>query len=138
MFDISQKITTTQAKLMNPVVLAYIGDAVHSLYVREKLAFNSDAKSGALNKKEAKLVCANAQASLMSVILPRLTEEEEAIYRRAKNSKKISKAKNSTAGDYSKSTGFEAVIGYLYVTDQEQRMNELLSLSEKGEQANDG
>ena len=53
MFDISQKITTTQAKLMNPVVLAYIGDAVHSLYVREKLAFNSDAKSGALNKKEA-------------------------------------------------------------------------------------
>lgn len=134
MFDISQKITTTQANLMNPVVLAYLGDAVHSLYVREKLAFSSDAKSGVLNKKEALIVCAPAQAKAVSLILPLLTKEEESIYRRAKNSKKPSKAKNSTPADYSKSTGFEAVIGYLYITGQIQRVNELLAkVYEEGE-----
>ena len=140
LFDISQKITTTQAKLMNPVVLAYLGDAVHSLYVREKLAFFSDAKSGALNKIEAKTVCAGAQAKLMDKILPLLTDEEINIFRRAKNSKKISKAKNQSPQNYSKSTGFEAVIGYLYVTGQVTRMNELLALSDadKGEETNDG
>lgn len=139
LFDIGQKISITQAKLMNPVVLAYLGDAVHSLYVREKLAFNSDAKSGELNKREAKLVCAGAQADLVGRILPLLTDEESDIYRRAKNSKKISKAKNQSPANYSKSTGFEAVIGYLYVTGQVQRMNELLNLSDsKGEEINDG
>ena len=137
MFDISQKITTEKAKLMNPVVLAYLGDAVHSLYVREKLAFNSDAKSGTLNKREAKLVNAGAQAELAEKVLPLLSEEELAIYKRAKNAKKVSKAKNSSPSDYCKSTGFEAVIGYLYVTGQEQRVNELLSLADKGEQNDD-
>ncbi len=140
LFDIGQKITITQAKLMNPVVLAYIGDAVHSLYWRERLAFNSDAKSGALNKKEAKLVCAGAQAKIADLILPILTDEEKDIYRRAKNSKKISKAKNQAPADYSKSTGFEAVIGYLYITGQEQRMNYLLDFESlnKGDETNDG
>ena len=134
MFDISQKISVEKAKLMNPVVLAYLGDAVHSLYVREKLAFFSDSKSGTLNKKEAKLVCASAQARYAEVILPLLIEEESDIFRRAKNAKKVSKAKNSTPADYCKSTAFEAVIGYLYVTGNVERMNYLLSLTEeKGE-----
>ena len=138
MFDISQKISAEKAKLMNPVVLAYLGDAVHSLYVREKLAFFSDAKSGTLNKKEATLVCARAQAKYANVILPLLNEQEQDIFRRAKNAKKVSKAKNSTPADYCKSTAFEAVIGYLYVTGQVERMNELLNLAEKGEEKNDG
>ena len=110
---------------------------MHSLYVREKLAFHSDAKSGTLNKREAKLVNAGAQAELAEKVLPLLSEEELAIYKRAKNAKKVSKAKNSSPSDYCKSTGFEAVIGYLYVTGQVQRVNELLSLADKGEQ-NDG
>ena len=134
MFDISQKITEERAKLMSPVVLAYLGDAVYSLYVREKLAFNSDAKSGALNKKAAQTVSAGQQAKLVTAILPILTEKEQDIYRRAKNAKKISKAKNQAPTDYSKSTGFEALVGYLYVTGQEERMNYLLSYTEsKGE-----
>ncbi len=138
MFDISQKISVEKAKLMNPVVLAYLGDAVHSLYVREKLAFHSDAKSGTLNKKESKLVCASAQARNAAIILPILTEEESDIYRRAKNSKKVSKAKNSSPTDYCKSTGYEAVIGYLYVTGQVERTNYLLSLTDEKGEENDG
>lgn len=133
MFDVNQKITEKQARLMNPVVLAYIGDCVHSLYVREKLAFFSDAKSGELNKREAKIVCATAQAAALNRILDLLTEEEQQIYKRARNSKKPSHSKNSSVGDYAKSTGFEAVIGYLFITGQLQRLNYLLDKSE-GEQ----
>ena len=138
MFDISQKITEERAKLMSPVVLAYLGDAVYSLYVREKLAFNSDAKSGALNKKAAQTVSAGQQAKLVTAILPILTEKEQDIYRRAKNAKKISKAKNHAPTDYSKSTGFEALVGYLYVTGQEERMNYLLGYTESKGENNDG
>ena len=138
LFDISQKITEEKARLMSPVVLAYLGDAVYSLYVREKLAFFSDAKSGALNKKAAQTVSAGEQAKLITAILPLLTEEEQSIYRRAKNAKKISKAKNQAPTDYSKSTGFEALIGYLYVTGQEARMNYLLGYTENKGENNDG
>lgn len=138
LFDISQKITEEKARLMSPVVLAYLGDAVYSLYVREKLAFFSDAKSGALNKKAAQTVSAGEQAKLITAILPLLTDEEQSIYRRAKNAKKISKAKNQSPTDYSKSTGFEALIGYLYVTGQEARMNYLLGYTENKGENNDG
>ncbi len=115
---------------MNPVVLAYIGDGVHTLYVREKLAFSSTAKSGELNKREAKIVCANAQAKAVNALMEEFSDDELAIFKRARNSKKGSKAKNSTAGDYVKSTGFEAVIGYLYITGQTERLNYLLDKAE--------
>ena len=130
MFDIEQKLPKMQARLMNPVVLAYIGDGVHTLYVREKLAFSSDVKSNVLQKKESKLVCATAQARAINGLLTELNEEEIAIYKRARNAKKGSKAKNSTAGDYVKSTGFEAVVGYLYITGQIERLNYILSLTD--------
>ena len=138
MFDISQKITEERAKLMSPVVLAYLGDAVYSLYVREKLAFNSDAKSGALNKKAAQTVSAGQQAKLVTAILPILTEKEQDIYRRAKNAKKISKAKNQAPTDYSKSTGFEALVGYLYVTGLVVGLFFLLGYTESKGENNDG
>lgn len=130
MFDIDQKISEEEARLMNPVVLAYVGDGVHTLYVREKLAFSSTAKSGELNKKEAKIVCATAQARAANLLIDEFSEAELAIFKRARNSKKGSKAKNSTAGDYVKSTGFEAVIGYLYVSGQIGRLNFLLEKAE--------
>ena len=135
MFEISQKIPPEKAKYMNAVVLAYLGDAVHCLYVREKLAFSSQAKSGVLNKTAASLICATAQAQAADKLLPLLTKEESDIFRRAKNAKKPTKAKNTSRVEYSKSTGFEALIGYLYVTGQENRLNELLAvLYEKGEE----
>lgn len=133
MFDIDQKLPEMQARLMNPVVLAYIGDGVHTLYVREKLAFSGDFKSNVLQKRESTMVCATAQARAAVNLLPLFTEDELAIYKRARNAKKGSKAKNSTAGDYVKSTGFEAVIGYLYITGQTERLNYVLSLADANE-----
>ncbi len=130
MFDIEQKLKPEEARLINPVVLAYVGDGVHTLYVREKLAYSSTAKSGELNKREAKIVCASAQARAANLLMEEFTEEELAVYKRARNSKKGSKAKNSTAGDYVKSTGFEAVVGYLYITGRIERLNYLLEKAE--------
>ena len=133
MFKLSDKLSKEKANAINPVVLAFVGDAVYSLYVREKLAFSSQAKSGVLNKTAASLICATAQAHAADRLLPLLTKEESDIFRRAKNAKKPTKAKNTSRAEYSKSTGFEALIGYLYVTGQENRLNELLAvLYEKG------
>lgn len=130
MFDIEQKLKPEDARMINPVVLAYVGDGVHTLYVREKLAYSSTAKSGELNKREAKIVCASAQARAANLLMEEFSEEELAVYKRARNSKKGSKAKNSTAGDYVKSTGFEAVVGYLYITGRIERLNYLLEKAE--------
>lgn len=112
---------------MNGIVLAFVGDAVHSLYVREKLAFFSDAKAGELNRLATERVRAGAQADFAEKILPVLTEEELAVYKRARNSKKGTKSKSSTVAEYNMSTGFEAVLGYLYITGEIARLNELLN-----------
>lgn len=112
---------------MNGVVLAFIGDAVYSLYVREKLAFFSDAKAGELNRLATERVRAGAQANFAEKLLSVFTEEELAVYKRARNSKKGTKAKSSTVAEYNMSTGLEAVFGYLYVTGELERLNELLN-----------
>lgn len=129
MFDITQTISPEKAKLINPVVLAYVGDGVHTLYVRKRLALQHDLKSSELNKMEAREVCATAQATAARKLESFFSADELAIFKRARNSKKGSHAKNSSLGDYSKSTGFEAVLGYLYLSGQTERLNELLNLS---------
>ncbi len=126
MFRFEDKLSKERAANMNGVVLAFIGDAVYSLYVREKLAFSSDAKAGELNRMTAERVCAGAQADLARKLLPLFTEEERAVFMRARNSKKGTKAKHSTVAEYNMSTGFEAVVGYLYVTGGHERLAELL------------
>lgn len=129
MFDINQTVTAERAKLINPVVLAYVGDGVHTLFVRKRLALEHDLKSNALNKMEAREVCATAQAAAVRALEGSFSENELAVYKRARNSKKGSHAKNSSLGDYSKSTGFEAVLGYLYLSGQTERLNELLNMT---------
>lgn len=129
MFDINQTVTAERAKLINPVVLAYVGDGVHTLFVRKRLALEHDLKSNALNKMEAREVCATAQAAAARALEGCFSEDELAVYKRARNSKKGSHAKNSSLGDYSKSTGLEAVLGYLYLSGQAERLNELLNMT---------
>ena len=119
---------------MNPVVLAFLGDAVYTLYVREKCALGSDAKAGTLHKLAADTVNAGAQAGFADRILPLLSEEELSVFRRARNAKKGTKAKHSTVSDYNKSTGLEALLGYLYITGEYARLGELLA---KGEERNE-
>ncbi len=121
----TEPISEMRARQMNPIVLAFVGDAVYTLLVREKLALSSGEKTGALNKKASELVSARGQSNLLEKILPLLTEEETEIYHRARNSKKPTKSKNASVGEYVRSTGFEAVIGFLYLTGQYKRIGEL-------------
>ncbi|MBO4962203.1 MAG: Mini-ribonuclease 3 [Clostridia bacterium] len=126
MFNFEEPISIEKATNMSPIVLAFIGDAVYSLYVREKNAFTTDYKTGVLNDKTSLKVCAKAQAELADLVVDILSEEELAIYKRARNAKKPSKSKSCSVVEYNKSTGIEAVVGYLYITGQRQRINQLL------------
>ncbi len=113
---------------MAPLVLAYLGDAVYELEIRQMLVKRDHSRPAKLNKEAAQLVCAAAQSRIAEAILPYLTEEEEAIYRRGRNAHSPTTAKNQTVGDYRRATGFEALIGYLHLCGETGRMRELIAL----------
>lgn len=131
MFRLGDKMDKAKAKALNPVVLAFVGDAVYSLYVREKLAFNSDKKTGELNKLAVQEVKATAQAEFYTRIKHLLTIEEDGVFHRARNAKKPTKAKSATVAEYNVSTGLEAVLGYLYVIGDIDRLNFILNEGNK-------
>lgn len=119
-------VTEKQARELNPLVLAYIGDSVQMLYARCRTALESGCKAGVLHKAVSQEVKAHSQAVAIENILPLLTPDEEGVYRRAKNSHTNNIAKNATSSDYRKASGFEALIGYLYITGQRARLSELI------------
>jgi len=119
-------MTEKKASLLNPLVLAYVGDAVHSLFVRERLVNVSDHKAGALHKLASDKVNAHAQACLADKLFSLLTEEEKEIFLRGRNGKNHHVAKNQTLHDYKNATGIEAVFGYLYLTGQNERLAQLV------------
>ena len=123
-------ITTKQARELNPLVLAYVGDGVHTLYVRMSALASTTGKADKLHKYVTARVNAGAQAECMRRIESVLNEDEEDIFRRARNSHQHSMAKNASVSDYKSASGFEAVIGYLYLTGQEERLQYLMSLCE--------
>ena len=133
MFNINDKLSKNKARLLSPITLAFVGDAVYTLFVREKIVFEKDLKGNELNKKTSAVVKATAQASYADKILPLLTEEELDIFRRARNTKKNTRAKSASVVEYNKSTGFEALVGYLYVTGEIDRLNYLLNLGDEDE-----
>lgn len=110
---------------MSPIVLAFVGDAVYTLLVRQSLALSSGYKTGELNRRASQIVSAHGQSERLEEILPLLSEEEAEIYRRGRNAKKLTKSKNATIAEYTRSTGLEAVVGYLYLTGQTERIAEL-------------
>ncbi|HEM6397679.1 TPA: Mini-ribonuclease 3 [Streptococcus suis] len=114
--------------LINGIALAFEGDAVYSMYVRRHLIFKGLTKPNKLHGEANKYVSAKAQASLISALLEAqlLTEKEEEIYKRGRNSHSYTKAKNADVVTYRMSTGFEAVLGYLHMTEQMERLNELV------------
>ena len=116
-----------RAKKLSPVVLAFVGDAAYSLYVREGLVLSSDHKTGALQKLSSARVSAKGQAALFSEIEEKLTDEEREIFLRGRNAKKPTRSKNASVAEYNVSTGFEAVIGFLYLSGDYQRIDELLA-----------
>ena len=116
------------AKMLSPLVWAYIGDSVYELFIRTYLINNSNAKPHKLHIESIKYVKAKAQADILKKISDNLTDEEKDIVRRGRNTENHHVAKNSNVADYSQSTAFEALIGYLYLTKQDNRLKEILNM----------
>lgn len=110
----------------SPLALAYIGDAFYDLIIRTVVVERANRPVRDLHRIAVRYVSAGAQAEIVSALLDRLTEEEKAIYRRGRNAKPHTKAKNASMEAYLKATGFEAVLGYLYLTDNTERALELV------------
>lgn len=115
-------------KKENPQVLAFVGDGVYTLFIRNKIVLEHKAKSGELHKLTTDYVKASKQSVAIEKLLPIFTEDELAIYKRARNYKTASVAKNASVQEYKRATGFEAVLGYLYLAGQADRLNEILSM----------
>lgn len=115
----------------NIKTLAYMGDAVYELYVREYVVKNSREVASKLHRKTIKYVSAKAQEYAMSRIYELLTEEEKEVYRRGRNANANTVPKNTDIVIYKKATGFEAVIGYLYLTKQKRRLEDIVKESIK-------
>ena len=126
-------LSESEVKALSSLSLAFLGDAVYSLYVRQKLLKDKDEKAGVLNKKSAQSVCAISQAKFADKLLEVLTEEELAVFKRARNVKKGTRAKNASVADYNKSTGFEALVGYLYLLGRNDRLKFLVEYGENNE-----
>ncbi len=117
-----------EAKLLSPLVWAYVGDSVYELFVRTKLTNKSNAKPHKLHIESIKYVKAKAQADILKKIQDKLTDDEKDIVRRGRNTENHHVAKNANVADYSQSTGFEALIGFLYLTRQDERLEEILNM----------
>nr|WP_264164586.1 Mini-ribonuclease 3 [Streptococcus dysgalactiae] len=115
--------------MINGIALAFEGDAVYSYYIRRHLIFQGKTKPSQLHHLATRYVSARAQANLIQAMLEAqlLTEKEEDIYRRGRNTNSHTKAKNADVVTYRMSTGFEAVMGYLDMTDQKARLEELIT-----------
>lgn len=110
----------------SPLALAYIGDGIYDLVIRSIVVGRGNTKASRLHYTTSQLVKAHAQSEMMHTLQPLLTEEEADIYRRGRNAKSPTMAKNATMSDYRRATGFEALMGYLYLTDRFDRILELV------------
>ncbi len=116
-------------KEMSPLSLAYIGDAVYELYVRNYVMKDANMPVAKLHKKSTSLVKAKAQSEIIHGIMDKLTDEEIAVFKRGRNAHSYTSAKNADIVDYRHATGFEALIGYTYLKKDEKRLKELLDMS---------
>ena len=122
----SFELKEVDIRAYSPLTLAYIGDCVYDLVIRTVVVERGNEPANKLHKKTVAYVKAQTQASMIEALLPYLTEKEEAVYKRGRNAKSYTSAKNASIGDYRKATGMEALVGYLYLTGQEARIMELI------------
>lgn len=118
----------SKLKAVPTLNLAFIGDGVFDLLVREHLVRSSNDHVGALNQAKVEMVNCKSQAEYANLILPTLTEEELDVYKRGRNTKVNSASKHSTLSDYHAATGLEALFGYLYLKGEDERIKELFAL----------
>ncbi|PRO64648.1 Mini-ribonuclease 3 [Alkalicoccus urumqiensis] len=120
--------TVTEPKQLNALALAYMGDGVLDMYVRYRLLSEGKVRPNRLHREATRYVSAKAQAGMLDAVFENdlLTEEEEAVVRRGKNAKSGTIPKNTSRKTYQSSTALEALIGYLYLIEEEERMDELI------------
>lgn len=128
-----KKYTEQEARQFNPLQLALIGDAVYEVYVRNYV-FNKNQGLSAhkIHVEAIKYVKAKGQSDIMQVLEPVLTEDEMYIFKRGRNTKSATVPKNANVRDYRAATGMEALIGYLYLTNKQERLLELIEVGVKG------
>ena len=112
-----------------PLILAHIGDAIYEVVIRTITLSKGNRPVEKVHKEAISYVNAKSQADAADILLPMLTEEEADIYKRGRNAKANTKAKNASIGDYRKATGFEALMGYLYLKGETDRMLDLIKAS---------
>lgn len=127
-FGIDKK---TDVRGLSPLTLAYIGDAVYELIIRTSLVLTEERTVDKFHRKCSQIVNASAQKDLIMKLLPELTEEEQGVFKRGRNAKSYSIPKNANPTDYRNATGFEALCGYLYLTDRMERLLWLVSHAEE-------
>jgi len=116
----------------SPLALAYIGDSVYDLLVKRYFVMKSNMQTEKYHKKVSSIVSANSQAEFIEGYMDSLTEDEQAVFKRARNSSPHTKAKNASLQNYLKATGFEAILGYLYLSGQNERLYEIVDKSVEG------
>lgn len=122
------ELKETEASSFSPLVLAYMGDCVYEIFIRTKIVNAGNMQVNKMHKQSASLVKASAQTQMMHLIMEELTDEEMRIFKRGRNAQSKTMAKNATMSDYRTATGFESLIGYLYLNGQEKRLVDLISL----------
>lgn len=120
--------TDVNVKNLSPLNLAFVGDTVFDLFVRERLVCQANRPVNKLHKEATTMVKASAQAEAMQKIMPILTEEEIGVFKRGRNAHTNHKAKNASEGDYHYATGLEALFGYLYLSGNKERLTELFDI----------
>ena len=128
-FTLTTPISTEEALKMHPMTLAFIGDAVQSLYARTRISLSSSSKTGILHKEVTKVVKAVSQAQVAEKLLDQFDEIEADVFRRARNCQIQTSAKHADRSEYRRASGFEAVLGYLYLTGQNDRLSSYLEKS---------
>lgn len=123
---LDRKRTVEEIRQLSPLTWAYVGDAIYELYIRTYLTNTTNLKPHELHIKSIRYVKAKAQSKLLQQLEEILTEEEKDIVRRGRNTQTHHIAKNATVQDYMYATAFESLIGYLYLTKQDDRLREIL------------
>jgi ribonuclease-3 family protein len=128
-FDLlKNKFSVNAARQLNPLVLAFVGDAIYEVFIRSYLVDNNrDMSVHKLHVKAISYVKARAQSNIIKELESILTEEEFTIFKRGRNSKSGTVPKNADLQEYRAATGFEALLGFLYLTEQDERLNEILT-----------
>lgn len=119
-------IEEVDVRTYSPLALAYIGDSVFDLLVRSVIVSKGNMAVQKYHKQASSIVNAHAQAAMIIALEPELTEEEHAVYKRGRNSKPATTAKNASVKEYKIATGYEALLGYLYLTNQHERLIDLV------------